>query len=120
MEKSSRIFVAGHRGLVGSAICRELVRQGFTNLILRTHAELDLTDRTATLEFFKREQPEFVLLAAAKVGGILANDSYPADFIRENLEIQTSVIDACYQSGVKRLLFLGSSCIYPKLAPQPI
>ena len=120
MEKSSRIFVAGHRGLVGSAICRELVRQGFTNLILRTHAELDLTDRTATLEFFKREQPGFVLLAAAKVGGILANDSYPADFIRENLEIQTSVIDACYQSGVKRLLFLGSSCIYPKLAPQPI
>jgi GDP-L-fucose synthase len=120
MEKSSRIFVAGHRGLVGSAICRELVRQGFTNLILRTHSELDLTDRTAALEFFKREHPEFVFLAAAKVGGILANDSYPADFIRENLEIQTSVIDACYQSGVKRLLFLGSSCIYPKLAPQPI
>lgn len=120
MEKNSRIFVAGHRGLVGSAICRELVRQGHTNLVLRTHAELDLTDRTAVLEFFKREQPEFVFLAAAKVGGILANDTYPADFIRENLGIQISVIDACYHCGVKRLLFLGSSCIYPKLAPQPI
>jgi GDP-L-fucose synthase len=120
MEKSSRVFVAGHRGLVGSAICRELVRQGYTNLVVRTHAELDLTDRAAVLEFFKQQQPEFVFLAAAKVGGILANDTYPADFIRENLEIQTSVIDASYQSGVKRLLFLGSSCIYPKLAPQPI
>jgi GDP-L-fucose synthase len=120
MEKSSRIFVAGHRGLVGSAICRELERRGFTSLILRTHSELDLTDRTTVLEFFKNEQPEFVFLAAAKVGGILANDTYPADFIRENLEIQTSVIDACYQSGVQRLLFLGSSCIFPKLAPQPI
>lgn len=112
MEKSSRIFVAGHRGLVGSAICRELVRQGFTSLVLRAHAELDLTDRPAVLEFFRREQPEFVFLAAAEVGGILANDTYPADFIRENLEIQTSVIDACYHSRVKRLLFLGSSCIY--------
>ena len=120
MEKSSRIFVAGHRGLVGSAICRELVRRGYTNLVVRTHAELDLTDREGVLEFFKRERPEFVFLAAAKVGGILANDTYPADFIRENLEIQTSVIDASYRSGVKRLLFLGSSCIYPKLAPQPI
>ena len=120
MEKNSRIFVAGHRGLVGSAICRELERQGYTNLVLRTHAELDLTDRAAVLDFFKHEQPEFVFLAAAKVGGILANDTYPADFIRENLEIQTSVIDASYRSGVKRLLFLGSSCIYPKLAPQPI
>jgi GDP-L-fucose synthase len=120
MEKSSRIFVAGHRGLVGSAICRELLRQGYTSLVLRTHAELDLTDRAAVLKFFKLEQPEFVFLAAAKVGGILANDTYPADFIRENLEIQTCVIDASYHSGVKRLLFLGSSCIYPKLAPQPI
>lgn len=120
MEKNSRIFVAGHRGLVGSAICRELERQGYTNLIVRTHAQLDLTDRSAVLEFFRQEQPEFVFLAAAKVGGILANDTYPADFIRENLEIQTSVIDASYRSGVKRLLFLGSSCIYPKLAPQPI
>src|SRR6201982_1126003 len=120
MDKNSRIFVAGHRGLVGSAICRELDRQGDTNLILRTHAELDLTDRKAVLAFCESEMPEFVFLAAAKVGGILANDTYPADFIRENLEIQNSVIDASYRSGVKRLLFLGSSCIYPKLAPQPI
>lgn len=120
MEKHSRIFVAGHRGLVGSAICRVLERQGYSNLILRTHAELDLTDRKATLGFFKQECPEYVILAAAKVGGILANDTYPADFIRENLEIETSVIDAAFRSSVKRLLFLGSSCIYPKLAPQPI
>lgn len=120
MQKHSRIFVAGHRGLVGSAICRVLERQGYTNLVLRTHAELDLTARGATLEFFQRERPEYVILAAAKVGGILANDTYPADFIRENLAIETSVIDAAYQSEVKRLLFLGSSCIYPKLAPQPI
>ena len=120
MEKNSRIFVAGHRGLVGSAICRALQRQGYTNLVLRTHAELDLTDRAAVLAFCMREEPEFVFLAAAKVGGILANDTFPADFIRENLEIQISVIDGSYHSGVKRLLFLGSSCIYPKLAPQPI
>jgi GDP-L-fucose synthase len=120
MEKSSRIFVAGHRGLVGSAICRELKRRGYTNLVLRTHAELDLADRTATRAFFNKYRPEYVFLAAAKVGGILANDTYPADFIRENLEIETSVIDASYGSGVSRLLFLGSSCIYPKLAPQPI
>jgi GDP-L-fucose synthase len=120
MDKNSRIFVAGHRGLVGSSICRELERQGYSNLVLRTHDELDLTDRKAVLEFCKREQPDFVFLAAAKVGGILANDTFPADFIRENLEIQNSVIDASFRSGVKRLLFLGSSCIYPKLAPQPI
>ena len=120
MEKNSRIFVAGHRGLVGSAICRALERQGYKNLVLRTHAELDLTNRAAVLDFCQKEKPEFVFLAAAKVGGILANDTYPADFIRENLEIQNSVIDASYRSGVKRLLFLGSSCIYPKLAPQPI
>ncbi|HEY2470430.1 MAG TPA: GDP-L-fucose synthase [Terracidiphilus sp.] len=120
MEKHSKIFVAGHRGLVGSAICRVLGRHGYSTLILRTHAELDLADRKATLEFFDRERPEYVILAAAKVGGILANDTYPADFIRDNLEIQTGVIDAAYRSGVKRLLFLGSSCIYPKLAPQPI
>lgn len=120
MEKSSRIFVAGHRGLVGSAIRRGLEQRGYTNLLLRTHSELDLTDRSAVLNFFKQEKPEFVFLAAAKVGGILANEMYPADFIRENLEIQSSVIDASYRCGVKRLLFLGSSCIYPKLAPQPI
>ena len=120
MERNSRIFVAGHRGLVGSAIRRGLEQRGHTNLLLRTHAELDLTDRHEVQKFFSTEQPEYVFLAAAKVGGILANDTYPADFIRDNLEIQTSVIDASYHSGVKRLLFLGSSCIYPKLAPQPI
>jgi GDP-L-fucose synthase len=120
MEKESRIFVAGHRGLVGSAIRRGLEQKGYFNLLLRTHAQLDLTDREAVDAFFRQEQPEYVFLAAAKVGGILANDSYPADFIRENLEIQTHVIDASYHCGVKRLLFLGSSCIYPKLASQPI
>lgn len=120
MEKGSRIYVAGHRGLVGSAIVRALKHQGYENLLLRTHAELDLTDAPAVQAFFVEQQPEYVFLAAAKVGGILANDTYPADFIRENLEIQTSVIDASYQAGVKRLLFLGSSCIYPKLASQPI
>ncbi|HEV2400182.1 MAG TPA: GDP-L-fucose synthase [Candidatus Sulfotelmatobacter sp.] len=120
MEKDSRIFVAGHRGLVGSAIGRELERQGFHNLVFRTHAELDLTDRAAVHAFFELKQPQYVFLAAAKVGGILANDTYPADFIRENLEIQTNVIDSSYRTGVKRLLFLGSSCIYPRLAPQPL
>jgi GDP-L-fucose synthase len=120
MEKSSRIFVAGHRGLVGSAIRRGLDQRGYRNLLLRTRAELDLTDRAAVRTFFQHEKPEYLFLAAAKVGGILANDTYPADFIQENLEIQTNVIDASYHSGVKRLLFLGSSCIYPKLAPQPL
>jgi len=120
MEKNSRIFVAGHRGMVGSAIHLVLRESGYTNLILRTHRELDLADRTAVRLFFEKEKPEFVVLAAAKVGGILANDTYPGDFIRDNLEIQTNVIDASYRTGVKRLLFLGSSCIYPKLAPQPI
>ncbi len=120
METNSRIFVAGHRGLVGSALRRGLEQRGYTNLLLRTHAELDLADRAAVRAFFEREKPEYVFLAAAKVGGILANDTYPADFIRENLEIQNSIIDASYRIGVKRLLFLGSSCIYPKLAPQPI
>lgn len=120
MEKSSRIFVAGHRGLVGSAICRGLEQSGYSNLLLRTHAELDLADRTAVRAFFQQQQPEYIFLAAAKVGGILANNTYPADFIRDNLEIQTNVIDASYRIGAKRLLFLGSSCIYPKLAPQPM
>jgi len=120
MQKSSRIYIAGHRGLVGSAIHRALQQQGYSNLLVRTHSELDLTDRNAVNEFCSIHKPEFVILAAAKVGGILANDKYPADFIRENLLIQTSVIDASLQAGVQRLLFLGSSCIYPKLCPQPI
>jgi GDP-L-fucose synthase len=120
MLKNSRIYIAGHRGLVGSAIQRSLERRGFTNLLLRTHAELDLAEAHGTLEFFRDEKPEYVFLAAAKVGGIFANDTYPADFIRENLAIQSNVIEAAYQAGVKRLLFLGSSCIYPKLCPQPI
>jgi GDP-L-fucose synthase len=120
MENTEKIFVAGHRGLVGSAIRRELERQGHQNLLLRSRAEVDLTDKTAVHGLFERERPGYVLLAAAKVGGIAANDTCPADFIRENLEIQTNVIDAAYRSGVKRLLFLGSSCIYPRLCPQPI
>lgn len=120
MQANSRIYVAGHRGLVGSAIRRGLEARGFRNLLLRTHAELDLGNRESVRAFFDAERPEYVFLAAAKVGGILANDTYPADFIRENLEIQTNVIDASHRSGVRRLLFLGSSCIYPKMAPQPI
>jgi len=120
MEMTSRIFIAGHRGLVGSAIRRGLARMGYTNLLLKTRAELDLMNAPAVARFFAEYLPEYVFLAAAKVGGILANNTYPADFIRDNLEIQTNVIDAAYQSGVKRLLFLGSSCIYPKLCPQPI
>jgi GDP-L-fucose synthase len=120
MEKDSVIYVAGHQGLVGSAICRSLRRQGYERLLLRTHAELDLTDAADVRRFFEQERPHFVFLAAAKVGGILANDTYPADFIRENLMIETNVIDAAYRAGVDRLLFLGSSCVYPKLCPQPI
>jgi len=120
VEKNSLIYVAGHRGLVGSAICRSLRRQGFERLLLRTHAELDLTDSAAVHRFFELERPQHVFLAAAKVGGILANDMYPAEFIRENLVIETNVIDASYRAGVDRLMFLGSSCIYPKLCPQPI
>jgi GDP-L-fucose synthase len=116
----ARVYVAGHRGLVGSAVVRELSRQGFENLLLRTHAELDLTDAAAVARFFETERPEYVVLAAAKVGGILANNTYPAEYIRDNLDIQNSVIEACYLSGVERMLFLGSSCIYPKLCPQPI
>jgi GDP-L-fucose synthase len=120
MNKDSLIYVAGHRGPVGSAICRNLLRQGFERLLLRSRAELDLTNAIAVRSFFELERPEYVFLAAAKVGGILANNTYPADFIRENLIIETNVIDACYRAGVDRLLFLGSSCIYPKLCPQPI
>lgn len=120
MTPSSRIYVAGHRGLVGSAIVRRLQAAGHSNLLLRTHAELDLTDARATEAFFKAERPDHVFLAAAKVGGIVANNTYPAEFIRDNLAIQTNVIHAAWQAGVQRLLFLGSSCIYPKLAPQPM
>lgn len=119
-EKSAKIFVAGHRGLVGSAIVRKLQALGFTNLVLRTHAELDLTRQNDVESFFAAEKPQFVILAAAKVGGIHANSTYPAEFIAVNLQIQTNVIDASYRFGVKKLLFLGSSCIYPKFAPQPI
>ncbi len=119
-EKNAKIYVAGHRGLVGSAVVRELKRRGYMNLLLRTHAELDLTDDAAVGRFFEHERPEYVVLAAARVGGILANNTYPADFIRDNLDIQNSVIEASYRNGVERLLFLGSSCIYPKLCPQPI
>jgi GDP-L-fucose synthase len=120
MKKDSLIYVAGHRGLVGSAICRNLRRQAFERLLLPSRADLDLTNAIAVRSFFELERPEYVFLAAAKVGGILANNTYPADFIRENLIIESNVIDACYRAGVDRLLFLGSSCIYPKLCPQPI
>lgn len=120
MKKDAKIFVAGHRGLVGSSIMRELQRKGYTNIVTRTHEELDLLDPTAVKNFFATERPEYVFLAAARVGGIMANNTYPADFIRENLIVQTNVLHEAYRSGVKKLLFLGSSCIYPKLAPQPI
>ncbi len=120
MNKQSRIYVAGHRGLVGSAIVRRLQSQGFENLLLRTHRELDLTDQQAVSHFFTEEKPEYVFLAAAKVGGIVANNSYPAEFIRDNLAIQTNVIHEAWRSGVTRLLFLGSSCIYPRECPQPM
>ncbi len=120
MPLDARIYIAGHRGLVGSAIHRELVRQGYTNILTRTRAELDLLDETAVASFFSSEKPEYVFLAAARVGGILANNTYPADFIRDNLIIQTNIIEAAHRADVARLLFLGSSCIYPKLAPQPM
>ncbi len=120
MALTSRIFVAGQRGLVGSAIVRALQRAGYNNLLLPSHQELDLTDAAETRRFFDTERPDYVFLAAAKVGGILANKSYPAEFIFQNLSIQTNVIDSAYQFGTKRLLFLGSSCIYPRLAPQPL
>ncbi|XP_038889124.1 putative GDP-L-fucose synthase 2 [Benincasa hispida] len=119
-DKSAKIFVAGHRGLVGSAIVRKLQQLGFTNLLLRSHTELDLTRQSDVEAFFANEKPRFVILAAAKVGGIHANNTYPADFIAINLQIQTNVIDSAYRYGVEKLLFLGSSCIYPKFAPQPI
>ena len=120
MHQTAKIYVAGHRGLVGSAIVRTLQQQGFDRLVLRTSSELDLRNQAAADDFFATERPDYVFLAAAKVGGIHANNSYPADFIRNNLQIQTNVIDAAYRHDVRRLLFLGSSCIYPKHAPQPI
>ena len=120
MDKNSKIYIAGHRGLVGSAILRRLQTDGYTNLICRSRAELDLCKQDETQLFFATERPEYVFLAAARVGGILANASYPADFIGENLAIQTNVIQSAHRNGVRKLAFLGSSCIYPRLAPQPI
>lgn len=120
MDKKSKIYVAGHRGLVGSAIVRRLQLDGFDNLILRTREELDLTEQAVVRNFFQTELPQYVFLAAAKVGGILANRDYPADFIYENLQIQNNIIKASHEAGIKKLLFLGSSCIYPKDCPQPI
>ena len=120
MHTDAKIYVAGHRGLVGSALVRALAAHGYRNVLGRTHAELDLCQQAATDAFFAAEKPDYVFLAAARVGGILANNNYPADFIRDNLLIQNNLIDAAYRHGVRRLLFLGSSCIYPKQAPQPI
>jgi GDP-L-fucose synthase len=120
MNKSASIFVAGHRGMVGSAIARRLAADGYSRLLLRTRAELNLTRQSEVEDFFAKERPEYVFLAAAKVGGILANSTRPAEFIADNLAIQSNVIDAAYRNGAKKLLFLGSSCIYPKFAPQPI
>lgn len=120
MNKDSKIYVAGHRGLVGSAIVRALQKKGFTNLILKTRQELDLTDQHAVADFFATEHPEYVFLAAAKVGGIMANKTYPADFIQQNLAVQNNIIHNAHLHKIKKLLFLGSSCIYPKLCPQPI
>jgi len=120
LDRDARVYVAGHRGMVGSAISRELRRLGFSDIIERTSAELDLTNRSAVFEFFAEQKPDYVFLAAAKVGGILANDTYPAEFLSINLQIQVNVMDAALESGVERLLFMGSSCIYPKFAPQPI
>ncbi|MGV3684229.1 MAG: GDP-L-fucose synthase family protein [Daejeonella sp.] len=120
MEKNSKIYVAGHRGMVGSAIHRKLSREGYTNILTRTSKELDLRNQSDVSLFFETEKPEYVFLAAAKVGGIIANSTYKADFLYENLAIQNNVIHQSYLTGVKKLLFLGSSCIYPKLAPQPL
>lgn len=120
MNPNSKIYIAGHRGMAGSAIHRNLNSRGYTNIITRTHSELDLTNQQAVNNFFETQTPEYVFLAAAKVGGILANSTYPAEFIYENLMIEANVIHAAYTNGVKKLLFLGSSCIYPGLAPQPL
>jgi len=120
MHKSSRIYVAGHRGLVGSAICRRLCNDGYSNLLVRDRADLDLTNQSAVENFFAVEKPEYIFVAAAKVGGILANASYPVEFLRDNLAIELNVTEASYRHGVKKVQYLGSSCIYPRLAPQPI
>src|SRR5260221_7630651 len=120
MARTARIYVAGHRGLVGSAIWRELQGRGFTHLIGRSRAELDLLDASAVQKFYAQEKPEYIFVAAAKVGGILANDRYPAEFLFENLQIQAHLIHGAYRAGAKKLLFLGSSCIYPRLATQPL
>lgn len=120
MDKNSKIYIAGHRGMVGSAILRKLQKEGYSNFILKTSGELDLRDQVAVAKFFEAEKPEYVFLAAAKVGGIIANNTYKAQFIYENMMIQNNVIHQSYLNGVKKLMFLGSSCIYPKLAPQPL
>ena len=120
MNKTSKIYIAGHRGLVGSAILKNLLSKGYTNLVYKTHKELDLLDQKEVADFFESEKPEYVILAAAKVGGIVANNTYRADFIYENLQIQNNVIHQAYVNGVTKLLFLGSTCIYPKNAPQPM
>ena len=120
MEKNAKIYIAGHRGMVGSAIHRKLKSEGFTNFVVRTSSELDLRDQTAVRDFFDQERPDYVFLAAAKVGGIMANNVFRAEFLLENLQIQNNVIDSAHRAGVQKLMFLGSSCIYPKLAPQPL
>src|SRR6185312_14987903 len=120
MQKNSKIYIAGHRGLVGSAIVRKLQKEGYQNLILRTSSQVDLRDQQAVKDFFEKEKPEYVFMAAAKVGGINANNTHPAEFLYDNLCIQNNVIHQSYKNQVKKLLFLGSSCIYPKNAPQPI
>ncbi|GAB4052287.1 GDP-L-fucose synthase [Spirosoma litoris] len=120
MEKQARIYVAGHRGMVGSAIIRKLQEEGYTTIITRTSSELDLRNQEAVVDFFEQERPEYVFLAAAKVGGIMANNTYRAEFLYDNLMIESNIIHQAYKTGVKKLLFLGSSCIYPKLAPQPL
>jgi GDP-L-fucose synthase len=120
MQPNDKIYIAGHRGMVGSAITRKLKKEGFTNFVTRTSAELDLKNQAAVQAFFEKERPDYVFLAAAKVGGILANNIYRGEFLYDNLMIQSNTIDAAYRSGVKKLMFLGSSCIYPKLAPQPL
>jgi len=120
LEKSAKIYIAGHRGMVGSAIHRRLLDEGFTNFVFRTSSEMDLRDQASVRDFFETERPDYVFLAAAKVGGIMANNIYRAEFLFDNLQIQNNIIDSAYRSNVKKLLFLGSSCIYPKLAPQPL